>query len=180
VAIAGARAENLGALADRLEGEVRAGANRHRSEAILVDATNLIAIGRTEQGLLEVERAVAADPTNAKAVLLLADRRRIAKDYAGAAEALRRIPADADSMVLGDAAFLSGLLCFIRTDTLGAMRDFAQSRAYRPGIARAWSAEARLRAARGDVEGAKALLRRGLEVLPGDRELTELLGRLGG
>lgn len=180
VAIAGARAEGLVALADRLEGDVRAGVARHRSDAILVNATNLIATGRTDQGLHEVEAAVAADPTNAKAVLLLADRRRVGKDYAGAEEALRGIPADADSLVLGDAAFLSGILRFVRADTLGAMRDFARSRAYHPRIARAWSAEARLRAVRGDIEGAKALLRRGLEVLPGDPELTDLLGKLGG
>ena len=110
VAIAGARAEGRVALADRLEGEVRSAANRFRSEAILANATNMLAIGQNEQGLREVERAVAADPTNARAALILADRRRVARDYAGAEAALSLVPANSDSITLGEAAYLRALV----------------------------------------------------------------------
>ena len=179
-AIAGARADGLAPLADRLEGEVRAGMRRFHSEAILKIATNLIALGRPDEGRLEVERAASIDPTNMQALLLLADRRRLARDYDGAEEALRRIEPGADSLVAGDVAYLRGMLTYVRGDTLGARRAFIESQQLRPGVPRAWSAEARLRAMSGDVEGAKAVLRRALEVLPGDPDLMELMRKLGG
>jgi spermidine synthase len=178
-AIAGARSDGLGALANRLAPEVSAGMRRRQSEAECAQASNLIALGRKDEGRLLLEQAVKSDPTHSKAWLMLADRRRLNADLAGAEAALGHVEPGHDSAMAGDAAFLRGMLLFAHADTLGALRALAASQGLRPTESRAWSAEARLRAVRGDVAGAKAVLRRGLKVLPGNLDLTELLKQLG-
>lgn len=178
-AVAGAREEGLGELAGRLEGEVRAGLLRVRAEALLTEAMNAMAMGHETDGLARLERALATDPGLGRGWLLLADRRRVARDYAGALDALARIEPGADTALAADASHQRGLASLGTGDTLGAQRAFVESQRLQPGNPRGWSTEARLRASRGDAAGAKAVLRRGLEAVPGSPELQDLLRRLG-
>ena len=170
----------MGALADRMEGEVSAGMRRRQSETVMLEATNLMAIGRVDQGRAGFERAVAIDPTNDRAWLMLAEAARMVQDWAGAEKAVAHAYASADSETAGDAAFVSGMLRFTRADTLGALREFSRSQSLHPGSPRAWLTEARIRAVRGDLTGARDVLRRGLLAVPGDPELIALQGKLGG
>ena len=61
-----------------------------------------------------------------------------------------------------------------------AERAFQEATAMDPQLVRAWIMIARLRAARGDVQGARKALLEGVAANPNDENLTRALQDLGG
>jgi hypothetical protein len=60
-----------------------------------------------------------------------------------------------------------------------AAARFAEAQRLDPSIGKAYLLEARARSADQDRDGAARALRRGLAVLPGDRELAAMLAAMG-
>jgi spermidine synthase/Flp pilus assembly protein TadD len=177
-AISGARAEGFLALAERLDGEVEAGLRRREAEDVIQQATNLLALGRADEGRLALERAAALDPSDPRAWLLLCDRRRVAGDIAGAETALAHV-VPGDSEQRADVSVMRSLLALARRDTASALASIQSAVALAPTNPRAYLFEARLRISRGDLNGARAALQRGLAVLPGNPDLANALNDLG-
>ncbi|MCC6650028.1 MAG: hypothetical protein IT348_02645 [Candidatus Eisenbacteria bacterium] len=177
--IAGARADGFAALAATLESEVTSGARRRQAELVLESATNLIALGREDEGRAALERAVAIDPTLTSAWLMLCDRRRVAGDNAGALEALTHVPTGVSPKEDSDAAVLRGMLHLAANDTSAALASLASARELAPQNPLAYLFEARVRAKIGDVAGARSVLELGLARVPNDNRLAGALQQLG-
>jgi spermidine synthase len=177
-AIDGARADGFAALADKLDGEIAAGVRRKDAEDTVKEAMNRLALGHPDECQQLLERAVTADPTYARAWLVLCDRRRVAGDMAGAEAALARaVPGD-DRELGSSASVLHGMLALARGDTVTALAKILAAEVLAPASARTYLFEARLRAGRRDIAGARAALQRGLAAAPGNPDLVQALDGL--
>jgi spermidine synthase len=152
---------------------------RARSGVELQHATRLIGQGRREEARAALERAVAVDPANSRAWVILAERRRIDGDLAGSAEAIQHARASGDIETRGDAEIMAGLLAQAKHDSTGALARFTAAQVLVPGNARAYLYEAQVHLTAGNPAAAVAAIRRGLAAAPGSPELTEALARLG-
>jgi cytochrome c-type biogenesis protein CcmH/NrfG len=126
-----------------------------------------------------LERAVAIDPENAQAWVVLAERRRVDGDLAGSAAAIERARRSSDVQVRSDAEVMAGMLALAKQDAAGALAAFAAAQKLVPGNARAYLYEAQVHAQAGDLNATVAALRRGLAASPGAQELTAALVKLG-
>lgn len=171
--IAGARADGFGPLADQLDGEVLSGLRRRQSDLMLEQAAQLLAFGRKDEGRRAAERATELDPTNARAWVLLCDRRRVAGDYAGAEEALSHAVRGQSVEADADAEVMRGLIAFARKDTSEAIARFLAAQAYRPKNPNAYLLPAKFLLDRNDLEGARRSIELGVQVLPGDPTLQQ-------
>jgi spermidine synthase len=169
----------LTALARRLSGEITAGTRRHQAIQEAERARELLAAGREDEGQQVLQNAAAIDPTNGRIWLWIADRRRLAGDFAGAERYLARVRADRDTVVQADAALIAGMLEFDRQHPFAAAARFRQVQKWTPDREDGYVYEARARAAAGDSAGARAAIERGLERLPGQSDLTGLLATMG-
>lgn len=177
-AIAGARADGLGPLADQLDGEVVAGMRRRQAEAMVVQATQLLGVGRKDEGRRAIERAVEVDPSFATAWVLLCDRRRIAGDLAGAEEALTHATPGQSAETDADAEVMRGLIAVSRKDTTRAIEHLIAAQRFRPRNRNAYLFAALYLFNRNDLAGARASIERGLQAVPGDPKLQEIMNAM--
>jgi Tfp pilus assembly protein PilF len=165
--------------APALDALLATSAARARSAAALADATQLLGQGRKADARAALERAVAIDPQNARAWVILAERLRIDGDLAGSAAAIERARRADDVQVRSDAEVMAGLLALAKQDPAGALAAFAAAQKLVPGNARAYLYEAQVHAQAGDLNATVTALRRGLAAAPGSPELTAALVKLG-
>jgi hypothetical protein len=171
----GAAAAGFGALAQGLNAEIEVGVRRQRALEMVGQAGQLMAAGREEEGRRALEQAAGIDPSNGHPWLMLADRRRVAGDLAGAEAALARGRASGDTTLGADLAILTGLIAIDRKQPAEAARHFAQAQRVNPKLPQAYVLEARTHLALGDKAAARAALQRGLDAIPGDPEITSTL-----
>ena len=177
--VRGARAAGLTELAQRLEGVVEAGRRRRGEIEALERARELLSAGREAEGQRELERAGTLDPAHGRGWVMLADRRRLAKDTLGAEAALARGRASEDPEIRAEAAGVTGMMELDRKRPLVAAERFREAQRLSPKVAQNYVLEARARVTAGDRPGARAAVRRGLAALPGDPQLSAMLGELG-
>jgi Tfp pilus assembly protein PilF len=132
-----------------------------------------------DQAGVALNQAVAIDPVNAKAWVLISERRRVAGDLAGAQDAIDRARRSSDANVRGDAEIMAGLLALAKHDPSGALARFAAAQELAPGNASTYLYEAQVHAQKGDVNAAVLALRRGLAAAPGSPRLAAALVKLG-
>jgi hypothetical protein len=173
-----AREAGLTQLAGRLSGEVAASVRRKGAVEEAERARVSFAAGRESEGMQALLRAATLDPANGRIWLWIADRRRLAGDYAGAEADLTRGRAQGDPGIQAEAALISGMLEINRHRPLAAAARFREVQRWNPRWPDGYLYEARARAAGGDSAGARAAALRGLGVLPGEANLTELLASL--
>ncbi len=154
-------------------------ARRAQSNEALAHATQLLGQGRGADARAALERAVAIDEGNARAWVILAERRRSDGDFAGSAAAIERARRSSDVETRGDAEIMAGLLALAKQDPKEALTRFAAAQALVPGNARAYLYEAQVHANANDLDATVAALRRGLAAAPGSPELTDALRRIG-
>ncbi len=150
-----------------------------RSFAAYEEAMHLLGQGMRAEGRAALERAVAIDPDNARAWVVLSERRRTDGDLAGADEAIQRARRASDPQVRGDAEIMAGLLALAKQDPAGALARFAEAQRLVPSNARAYLYEAQVHAQAGDANATVATLRRGLAAAPGSPELAAALVKMG-
>jgi tetratricopeptide (TPR) repeat protein len=167
------------AAAAALETLLASSAARAQSRAAYEDATRLIGQGMKAEARVALERAVAIDPENAQAWVILAERRRLDGDLAGSAAAIEHARRSSDIQVRGDAEVMAGLLALAKQDPDAALAAFAAAQKLVPGNARAYLYEAQIHAQAGDLNATVAALRRGLAASPGAQELSAALVKLG-
>ncbi|MBI5168514.1 MAG: fused MFS/spermidine synthase [Candidatus Eisenbacteria bacterium] len=177
-AIAGARADGAAAVASELDGEVVAGLRRRQADAVLEQAAQLLALGRKDEGRRSIERAVEIDPTHARAWLMLADRLRVGGDLTGAERALARAPHGQGIDLEADAEVMRGMIAIARKDTATAFTHLLAAQEMGPKNPTAYLFTSRLYVVRDDLVGARRSIERGLEVLPGDPVLLQILEAL--
>ena len=139
----------------------------------------LLARGMKSEARAALERAVANDPENARAWVVLSERRRTDGDLAGADEAVKHARLSRDIEVRGDAEIMAGLLALAKQDPQGAIARFGEAQRLVPSNARAYLYEAQVHAQAGDANATIAALRRGLAAAPGSPELASALVKLG-
>ena len=167
------------AAAPALEALIATSLAHARSRAAYDEAVRLIGQGMKAEGRAALERAVAIDPENAQAWVVLAERRRVDGDLAGSAAAIERARRSSDVQVRSDAEVMAGMLALAKQDPAGALAAFAAAQKLVPGNARAYLYEAQVHAQAGDLNATVAALRRGLAASPGAQELTAALVKLG-
>jgi spermidine synthase len=177
VAVA-ASAAGFTALAASLEGDIAAGERRQRGLALIEEAGAYFSLGREEEGRRMLERAAEADPTNGRTWLMLADKRRVAGDLEGAAQALARGSADPSPEIRAEVLLVGGMIERSKGNSAAALQQFAEAQRLSPELAQGYLFEADTRHAAGDIAGAQEALRRGLVALPGHPRLTAALARL--
>jgi spermidine synthase len=180
-AAAAARAASsagLTRLGRRLSEEVDAEMRREQATEQAMRARQLFDDGRDEQGMQALLQAAETDPNNGRLWLWIADRRRLAKDFAGAERDLARGRATGDAGIEVDAALIAGMLEVDRSQPMTAAKRFREVQRLSPLRADGYLYEACARAAGGDSTGARDAVRRGLERLPGEQRLSALLGTL--
>ena len=176
--IAAAR-EDVPEAAASLAALYTASVRRVQSRAAQDQATNDLAGNRPEEAKAALERAVAIDPENGQAWVMLSNRRRVSGDLAGAQEAVERARASSDAQVKSDAEVVAGLLAIQKRDAKGALTRFALAQVLAPGNADAYAFEAELLAAMGNRAAALNALRRGQAAAPGSSKLAAELMKLG-
>ncbi len=119
------------------------------------------------------------DPTNGRAWLMLADRRRLAGDSAGAEAAPARGSHSEDPEIRAEAAGVAGMIELNRQRPQVAARHFREAQRLSPRLAQNYLLEARAHLAAGDRAAAKETVHRGLAALPGDPRLSAMLAELG-
>ncbi len=152
---------------------------RARSLAAYDEGIGIIGRGMKAEGRAALDRAVAIDPENARAWVVLSERRRTDGDLAGAEEAIVRARRSTDIEVRGDAEIMAGLLALAKQDPIAALARFGEAQRLVPSNARAYLYEAQIHAQAGDANATVAALRRGLAAAPGSPELTAALVRMG-
>ncbi len=153
---------------------------RARSLAAYEEAMQLLGRGMKTEARSALERAVSIDPDNARAWVVLSERRRTDGDLTGADQAIQRARrASTDKATRGDVEIMAGLLALARQDPASALARFAQAQHLVPGNARAYLYEAQVHAQAGDANATVAVLRRGLAAAPGSPELTAALVKMG-
>jgi tetratricopeptide (TPR) repeat protein len=174
-----AKRAGLVALASTLEAELAAGERRRAGLRAVEEAGAFFSLGRRDEGRMALERAAQIDPANGRTWLMLADQRRIAGDLAGADHALARGRADPAPELVAERALVGGMIDLARGNPAAAAERFREAQRANPEGAQGYLFEADARRQAGDLAGAEAVLRRGLEALPGDRRLTAALEKLG-
>ena len=134
-----------------LETLLATGARRARSNAAYDEGAQLMGRGATVEGRAAFERAVAIDPDNARAWVVLAERRRLDGDLAGSAAAIEHARSSDDVQVRGDAEIMAGMLALAKQDPAGALASFAAAQRLVPGNARAYLYEAQVYAQSGNA-----------------------------
>jgi len=162
-----------------IDAALAASERRVRGRREYDDAMMMLAQGLIDQARAGLERAVAIDPDNGAAWVILSERRRITGDFPGAAQAIERARTSTDVQVRGDAEIMAGLLAASKQDTTGALACFAAAQRWAPGNPSAYLFEARVHEAVGDANAAVAALRRGRAAAPGSPELAAELAKLG-
>ena len=175
----GARAAGLADLAGRMDTDIDAGRRRQEGREALERARDLLSAGRETEGQRELERAGTIDPTNGRAWLMLADRRRVAGDTLGAEAALARGRISDDPEIRAEAAGMTGMMELGRQRPRAAAGHFREAQRLNPRLAVNYAFEARALMAAGDREGARDAVRRGLAALPADPGLRAMLASIG-
>jgi len=139
----------------------------------------LLGQGAKAEASTALERAVAIDPENARAWVVLAERRRVDGDLPGSAAAIERARRSSDVQVRSDAEMMAGMLALAKQDPAGALAAFTAAQKLVPGNARAYLFEAQVHLQAGDKDATVAALRRGLAASPGAQELAAALVKLG-
>ena len=152
---------------------------RARSEAAQAEAMQALGSGMKEQARAALERAVAIDPDNAAAWVVLAERRRSDGDLAGSGAAIELARRSEDVQVRGDAEVMAGMLALANNDANAALARFAAAQKLVPTNARAYLYEAQIHAQLNDMDATVKTLRRGLAAAPGSPELAQALAKLG-
>lgn len=152
---------------------------RARSEQARAEALQALGNGMKEQARAALERAVAIDPENAAAWVVLSERRRADGDLAGSAAAIDVARRSDDVQVRGDAEIMAGLLALAKQDPKDALARFAEAQRIVPSNARAYLYEAQIHLQANDLDTALRTLRRGLASAPGSPELVQALAKLG-
>jgi tetratricopeptide (TPR) repeat protein len=138
-----------------------------RVAPIAIAADAQIELGRYPQGFAAVQRRMELRP-DLPSYARASYARELQGDRAGALR-LMSLAVGAGAIGGPDRAFAQvqlGLLRFGRGDLAAAERDVRAALAERPGDAPATAALARVRAARGDLEGAAELYSRAIDLLP--------------
>lgn len=175
----GARAAGFAALSTSLLAEVELGRSRRQAQSEYEAATQLLALGRKQEGLAALERVVRLDPENLQAWLVLSERRRLAGDLAGARRALERPRRSSDTSILAQAAFMEALVLLGEQQYGAAVTQMHEAQRLQPTVARHYLFEARIQFTAGDPAAAKATLLRGLSAVPADPELSAALQAMG-
>jgi spermidine synthase len=162
-----------------LEALIATSAARARSRAAFDEATRLLGQGLKAEARAALERAVEFDPENARAWVVLAERRRVDGDLPGSAAAIERARRSSDVQVRSDAEMMAGMLALAKQDPAGALAAFTAAQKLVPGNARAYLFEAQVHLQAGDKDATVAALRRGLAASPGAQELAAALVKLG-
>jgi Tfp pilus assembly protein PilF len=139
----------------------------------------LLGRGMKAEARAALERAVAIDPENARAWVVLSERRRTDGDFPGADEAVKQARLSRDIEVRGDAEIMAGLLALAKQDPTSALARFGEAQRLVPSNARAYLYEAQIHAQAGDANATIAVLRRGLAAAPGSPELASALVKMG-
>jgi spermidine synthase len=167
------------ATAAALDAMLATAAAQARSRAAYDEAVQLMGQGMKTEARAALERAVAIDPENAQAWVVLAERLRVDGDLAGSAAAIARARRSGDVQVRSDAEVMAGMLALAKQDPDGAIAAFVAAQKLVPGNARAYLYEAQVHLQASDLNGAVATLRRGLAAAPGAQELSAALVKLG-
>jgi spermidine synthase len=174
-----ARDAGLDSAGARLDREVQAAARSHRAAAERERAKFLYAGGQTDAARAALERAVSIDPADWLSWAMLAEWRYYVDDLPGAEAALERARAVGTPEALGEAALVAGTIELHRQRPLIALERFRETERRVPHRARAYLLEANTLRDGGDLAGARAALKRGLQANPDAVELSDALARLG-
>jgi len=161
------------AAAPRLEAMVEAGRRRKASHALSEQARYLLAKEDVPRGVEALEKAVATDPTNGEAWLLLSNERGRAQRLNEAADAIARARATGDPDLRAEIEIMAGRLEAARGRHLEAAARFGEATRWNPRLGKAYLLETRSRRKGGDDAGARAALERGLHQLPGEPQLLD-------
>ena len=154
-------------------------ARRARSLAAFEEGMGLMGRGLKAEARAAFDRAVAIDPENARAWVVLSERRRMDGELVGAEEAIVHARRSTDIELRGDAEIMAGLLALAKLDPSAALARFGEAQRLVPSNARAYLYEAQIHAQAGDANATIAALRRGLVAAPGSPELTAALVKMG-
>jgi spermidine synthase len=167
-------------LAARLAVERKQQLERTRLAALAAEVQRATAAGEPTTARKALEE-LAANGVNEWSVWLpLAQARRQAGDLAGSGVAAERALAlpRAEPAARLEALLLAGMAAQAGHRTARAFECFRAAQALAPRDPRAYDYEARVRFAANDVEGARAVVTRGLAAAPGDPALTQALQAL--
>jgi len=177
-AVADARAEGHGALADELARTVADERRGQELPPLLRAARDAAAAGRRAEALAHLERATRVAPGNGRVWVLRAEQQRLDGDAEGSLTSVARALEVGTPEEKADALICAGLVEMARRRPAVAAQRFAAAQVHARRNEMAHVFEAMARADAGDREGARAALRHGLEEVPDGQRLLELQERL--
>ncbi len=163
-----------------VEAEVQRGERRAKSALAYNEAVQALATGDKSRAREALERAVAIDPDNGAAWVVLSDRRRVDGDVAGAEAAIAQARRSDDPRVRADAEAMTGMVASGRKDYATAIGHFREAERLYPASPRTYLYEAEAHLQRGDAAAGVDALKRGLAAVPNSPELAQALARVTG